>query len=98
MMSGAPAPKQSRQAQKASSRLAALQTLTFHAPDQEIDAILTEERLVLECECRDAPMARCGVVLLIIGDHTLISVRLRGNGRIHCGEIEAGGLGRFGEM
>ena len=39
------------------SRLTALQTLAFHPPDQEIDAILAEERLVFEHESGHAPMA-----------------------------------------
>ncbi len=40
------------------SRGATGHALAFHPPDQEIDAVLAEERLVFECKGRHAPMAR----------------------------------------
>lgn len=42
---------------RAEFALAFRQTLALHAPDEEIDAVLAEERLVLEHEGRHAPMA-----------------------------------------
>jgi hypothetical protein len=43
--------------QRVHVHLAPRQALAFHAPDQEIDAVLAEARLVFEHESRHAPMA-----------------------------------------
>jgi hypothetical protein len=48
------------------SRRAAAQTFALHAPDQQIDTVLSEERLVLEHEGRHAPMAGGRMVLFIM--------------------------------
>src|SRR5262249_2033554 len=45
-----------------STSLPAGQPLAFHAPDQEVDAVLAEKRFVLEHEGRHAPMAGRRVV------------------------------------
>src|SRR4051794_21666152 len=85
-------------AAESGSLLAAAETLALHAPDQEIDAVLPKERLVLERKCRHAPMARGGMVLLVTGDDPLVAIGIGGYRRIHRGEIEACGSGRHGEM
>src|SRR5262245_14495003 len=53
---------------------AAGQAPAFHAPDQQVDAILAEERFVLEYKGRHAPMAGIGMVSLIAGDDLLITI------------------------
>src|ERR1700749_78871 len=66
-----------------STALAAGQTLPFHAPDQEIDAVLAEERLVVEGEGRHAPMAGCGMRCFIVLDHGLVAVWVGRNRAVH---------------
>ena len=80
------------------SELPLRQALALHAPDQEIDAVLAEERLVLEHEGRHAPMARGRVVLFVLRDHLLVAIRIGADRRIHRGEIEARLLGGAREM
>src|ERR1700735_5713812 len=53
-------------ARAASTALAAGQTLAFHAPDQEVDAVLAEERLVLEHKGRHTPMTGRGMRGLVV--------------------------------
>lgn len=72
-----------------STSVTAGQTPAFHAPDQQIDAVLAEERFVLEHEGRHAPMARCGMGLLIAGDDPLVSIGVGGDGGVQRGQIEA---------
>src|SRR5438105_4790013 len=81
-----------------SSLVAAAQTLALHAPDQEVDAVLSEERLVFECKGRHAPMARGGMVLLIVGDYPLVPLGIGRYRGVHCGEVEACRGCRLGEM
>src|SRR5262249_46292262 len=81
-----------------STSLPAHQTLAFHAPDQERDAVLAEERLVLEHEGRHAPMAGGGVVLFIGRDHGFESVGVGLDRLVHGGEVEARRLHRAGKM
>ena len=83
---------------RAESALALRQALALHAPDQEVDAVLAEERLVLEHEGRHAPMARRGVVFLVLRNHLLVAIRIGGDRGVHRGEIEAGVRGRAREM
>src|SRR3984957_7784843 len=76
----------------ASTALAAGQTLAFHAPDQEVDAVLAEERLVVEREGPHAPMAGRGMRGLVILDHVLIAIEVGRDRSVHRGEIETGGF------
>src|SRR5215475_7597803 len=85
-------------ARAASTSLPAHQTLAFHAPDQELDAILAEERFVLEHEGRHAPMAGGGMVLLVSCNQGLVLVGIGLDRLVHGGEIEAGSSCRTGEM
>src|SRR5882757_1214414 len=70
-------------------RFAARQALALHPPDQEVDTVLTEERLVLEYEGRHAPMAGCGVRVLVALDDLLVAIGVGAHSRVHRGEIEA---------
>src|SRR5258708_2652053 len=73
------------------------QPLAFHAPGQEVDAVLAEERLLLEHESRHAPMPRGGMVLFIGRDHRLESVGIGLDRLVHCGEVKPRTRGGPGE-
>src|ERR1043166_158663 len=81
-----------------STSLPAGQTFGFHAPDQEVDAVLAEERLLLEHEGRHAPMAGGGVVLFVVGYYRFQLVGVRLDRLVHRGEVEASRFRRAGEM
>src|SRR5260370_24221520 len=58
------------------------QPLALHPPDQKVEAVLSEERLVLEHESRHAPMAGGRVVLFVIGDDLFITIGIGRNSAI----------------
>src|ERR1017187_4611188 len=73
-----------------STLAAAGQPLALHPPDQHVDAVLAEERLVLEHESRHAPMPGSCMVLLIADDNALIGIGIGRYCCIHRGKVEAG--------
>src|SRR5450432_114237 len=72
-----------------STSAAAGQSLACHPPDQHVDAVLAEERLVLEHESRHPPMPGSCMVLLIADDDALIGIGIGRDSRVHRGKIEA---------
>src|SRR5260370_37097441 len=74
------------------------QPLALHPPDQKVEAVLSEERLVLEHESRHAPMAGGRVVLFVIGDDLFITIGIGRNSGIHRAQVKACGRGGFSEM
>src|SRR6185437_6798366 len=67
----------------ASTALAAGQTLAFHAPDQEVDAVLAEEWLVVEREGWHAPMPGGSVRGFIILDDRLEAIGIGRDRLVH---------------
>src|SRR5947209_873777 len=76
-----------------STSAAAGQPLALHPPDQQLDTILSEERLVLEHESRHAPMAGGRMGLFVVGDDRFIAVGVGGYRGIHRGQVKSGGSG-----
>ena len=50
--------------------------LSLHAPAEQIEAVLAEERLALEDHQRDAPVAGVFLRGFIFGDRGFITVRI----------------------
>ena len=69
-------------------RFAANEPVSLHAPSQQIEAVLSEERLAVEDHQRHAPMAGALLRGFIFGDRSFIAVRLALDFRIEFREVE----------
>src|SRR5260370_17121981 len=74
------------------------QPLALHPPDQKVEAVLSEERLVLEHESRHAPMAGGRVVLFVIGDDLFITIGIGRNSGIHPPQVKPCGPARLSHI
>src|SRR5215472_309075 len=74
------------------------QAVLPHAPDQELDPVLAEERLAGKDHRRDAPVPGRFECALVLRDDVVVSSGIPRDRGIQLREIEAGPLRRVGEV
>lgn len=72
--------------------------MLLHAPDELIDAILSEERLAPEYHHRNTPMPSFPLIALVLLDHRAVAVGVIVNGLRQFVIVEAGAFGRLSQM
>src|SRR5262249_38957073 len=80
------------------SRRPATQTVLPQPPDEQVYAILTEERLVPEDHRGNAPVPGGLERSLVLRDDDIMASRVRGDRRIQLVQVETGPRRRVGEM
>ena len=66
----------------------AREAVSLHAPSEQIEAVLPEERLAVEDHQRDAPVPGAFLRGFIFGDHGFIAIRLAIDFRIELREVQ----------
>src|SRR5208283_3400986 len=74
------------------------ESVSLHAPAQQIEAVLPEKRLVVKDHQRDAPMPGAFLRDLIFGDRSFITIRIALDFRIEPREPQPCALRGAGEM